>query len=172
MSEADSAFLTSSATPIASPFSAFIRSSVAEQSFVSAVTTRAPAAARLRANSCPIPRAAPVITTTLSRTANSVVLSGIASSSRSFTLASPGIRAVFAVWARNYQPASLEFPQKSWGDISLCTEEQQITGCFFADTGCALHRKGGGVFPLLRPLEVHVWYLTIAQLRRFVNTNA
>jgi hypothetical protein len=56
-----------------------MRSSVAEQSFMSAATTKAPAAARLRANSWPSPRAAPVMTTTLSRTANSVVLSAIAS---------------------------------------------------------------------------------------------
>jgi hypothetical protein len=56
MSEADSVLLTSSATPIAFPFSAFMRSSVAEQSFTSAATIKAPAADRPRANSCPIPR--------------------------------------------------------------------------------------------------------------------
>jgi hypothetical protein len=55
MSEADSALLTSSATPIAFPFSAFMRSSVAEQSFMSAATTSAPAAARLRAKFLPDP---------------------------------------------------------------------------------------------------------------------
>src|SRR5260370_10454356 len=73
MSEADSTRLTSSTTPIAFPFSAFMKSSVAEQSFMSAATTNAPAADRLRANSCPSPRAAPVMMTTLSRTVNSVV---------------------------------------------------------------------------------------------------
>jgi hypothetical protein len=116
MSEADAALLTSSATPIPFPFSASMRSSVAEQSFMSAATTNAPAADRLRANSCPIPRAAPVMTTTLSRTAKSVVLSAIASFSRSFTLASPGILAVFAVWAGIYQPSSPRFRQKSLGE--------------------------------------------------------
>jgi len=48
MSEADSALLTSSPTPIAFPFPASISSSVAEQSFMSAATTSAPAIARLR----------------------------------------------------------------------------------------------------------------------------
>src|SRR5436309_4920097 len=42
-------------------------SRVAAQSLMSAAITRAPVAARLRANSWPRPRAAPVIATTLSR---------------------------------------------------------------------------------------------------------
>ena len=75
MSEAEPepALLTSSVTPTAFPLSASMRSNVAAQSFTSAATTNAPAA-RLRANSCPIPRAA-LVTTTLSRTVNCGVLS-------------------------------------------------------------------------------------------------
>jgi hypothetical protein len=42
-------------------------------------------------------------------------MSAIGSYSRSFTPASSGILAVFAVCAWNYQPASLRFPQKSLG---------------------------------------------------------
>src|SRR5215471_7009878 len=75
ISKADCALLTSRATPIALPFCAFMRPSVAEQSFTSAATTQARAAARLCANCCPIPRAAPVTMTTFSATSNTVLLS-------------------------------------------------------------------------------------------------
>jgi hypothetical protein len=68
VSRAEAASLTSSATPIAFPPCWSIRSSVTEQSLMSAVTIEAPSVARLRANSCPIPRAAPVTMTTLPRT--------------------------------------------------------------------------------------------------------
>src|SRR5260370_41923371 len=68
MSRAEAGSVTSSRAAIPSACSARTRSRVAEQSLTSAAMTRAPAAARLRANSCPSPRAAPVIATTLSRT--------------------------------------------------------------------------------------------------------
>src|SRR4029450_14000152 len=65
---AEAAFATSSLAQTAVPFSACTRSSVCAQSLTSASTTRAPRPARYRANSRPMPRAAPVITTTFPST--------------------------------------------------------------------------------------------------------
>jgi len=83
MSRAEAGSVTSSRAAIPSACSARTRSSVAEQSLMSAAITRAPAAARLRANSWPRPRAAPVIATTLSRTSMSVSASLRASPNKS-----------------------------------------------------------------------------------------
>src|ERR1041384_2445787 len=68
MARAEPASVTSSRADIPRPFSVETRSSVSAQSLTSAATIWAPAAARLRANSWPRPRAAPVIATTLSVT--------------------------------------------------------------------------------------------------------
>src|SRR6266498_3199717 len=65
---AEAAFATSSLAQTAVPFSACTRSSVCAQSLTSASTTRAPRPARYRANSRPMPRAAPVTTTTFAST--------------------------------------------------------------------------------------------------------
>src|SRR5947209_13448277 len=62
---AEPALVTSSWAAMPRPFSEARISRVAAQSLMSAATTQAPAAARLRANSWPRPRAAPVIATTL-----------------------------------------------------------------------------------------------------------
>src|SRR5215471_14597776 len=67
MSRAEAASRTSSLTSIPLAPSAVMKSSVVEQSLTSAATIEAPAAARLRANCCPLPRAAPVMITTLER---------------------------------------------------------------------------------------------------------
>src|SRR5216683_8272927 len=71
------------------PPSAVMSSSVAAQSLMSAAITRAPASARLRANSWPRPRAAPVIATTLSRTSISTSRNQALSRSRPASHRSP-----------------------------------------------------------------------------------
>src|SRR6266436_6435111 len=68
ISIADAALATSSLAQTAVPFSARTSSSVCAQSLMSAMTTRAPRLPKYRAYSCPIPRAAPVITMTFSST--------------------------------------------------------------------------------------------------------
>src|SRR5262245_4118523 len=68
MSIADAAFATSSLALTAVPFSSCTRSSVCAQSLMSAITSRAPRPAKYRAYSCPIPRAAPVMTMTFPST--------------------------------------------------------------------------------------------------------
>src|SRR5579884_307206 len=75
MSRAEPASVTSRRTATASPLPARTSSTVSVQSLMSATTTFAPAAARLRANSRPSPRAAPVIATTLSRTSMAALCS-------------------------------------------------------------------------------------------------
>src|SRR5215471_3669738 len=65
---AEAAFATSSLAQTAVPFSRCTRSSVWAQSLMSAITTRAPRPPKYRAYSCPIPRAAPVITMTFPST--------------------------------------------------------------------------------------------------------
>src|SRR5499427_1053952 len=65
---AEAAFATSSLAQTAVPFSRCTRSSVWAQSLMSAMMTRAPRLPKNRAYSCPIPRAAPVITMTLPST--------------------------------------------------------------------------------------------------------
>src|SRR6478672_2155204 len=64
VSMAEAALATSSLALIALPFSLRTSSSVCAQSLMSAITTRAPRPARYRAYSRPMPRAAPVTTTT------------------------------------------------------------------------------------------------------------
>src|SRR5215831_1195633 len=60
----DAISATSTVTAVTCPPVCFTSSIVAPQSLTSHTTMRAPAAARLRAYSCPMPRAAPVITIT------------------------------------------------------------------------------------------------------------
>src|SRR5215472_16400141 len=68
ISIAEAALATSSLAQTAAPFSARTNSSVCAQSLMYAMTTRAPRLPKYRAYSCPIPRAAPVITMTFSST--------------------------------------------------------------------------------------------------------
>jgi hypothetical protein len=68
IARAEPGSVTSIRIAMPSPFCAATSSRVAAQSLISAAITRAPAVARLQANSWPRPRAAPVIATTLPRT--------------------------------------------------------------------------------------------------------
>src|SRR5579863_9026648 len=68
VASAEPGSVTSSRAAMPCPPCAVTNSSVAAQSLMSAAITRAPAAARLFANSWPRPRAAPVTSTTLSPT--------------------------------------------------------------------------------------------------------